>query len=104
MSSHPRRPPVRRHPLFALVLITQLIAVSFGQQPASVAPPQPQQTQKPEDVDVVRITTNLVQVDAVVTDKSGKVITDLKPGEVQIFEYGKQQKLTHYSFVDVENR
>lgn len=96
---------MKRHWLLALVLITQLVAVRFAQQPVAVPQPQRSPTsssQKPEDVDVVRITTNLVQVDAVVTDKSGKVISDLKPDDVQIFEDGKPQKITHFSFVATE--
>jgi VWFA-related protein len=48
---------------------------------------------------VVRITTNLVQVDAIVTDKSGKPITDLRPEEIQIFEDGRRQNVTHFSYV-----
>jgi hypothetical protein len=52
--------------LLAVVLGLCLGSVSFGQG------------QKPPEGDVVRITTNLVQVDAVITDKSGKLITDLK--------------------------
>ena len=94
----------RRH-FLAVILITQLSAASFAQQPRTPItepPPPPRQPapqqQKPEDVDVVRITTNLVQVDAVVTDRSGKVVTDLKPEEVQIFEDGKSQKITHFSY------
>lgn len=46
----------------------------------------------------MRITTKLVQVDAVVTDKSGKLVTDLKPEEVQISEDGRPQKITHFSY------
>lgn len=42
------------------------------------------QSQKPPEGDVVRITTNLVQIDAVITDKSGKLITDLKSEELQL--------------------
>src|SRR5438132_3780445 len=84
------------------ILIAQLALSSLAQQPASSPspspPPQTPQAQKPEEVDVVRITTNLVQVDAVVTDKSGKVVTDLKPEEVQIFEDGRQQKITHFTY------
>lgn len=49
--------------------------------------------------DVVRITTNLVQVDAVVTDKDGKPISDLKPEEVQVYEDGRPQKITHFSYM-----
>src|SRR5947209_20156709 len=77
------------------LLIAQLATSSLAQQPTPSPSPsraQTPQAQRPEEVDVVRITTNLVQVDAVVTDKSGKVVTDLKPEEVQIFEDGRQQK------------
>lgn len=104
------------------ILVAQLATGSSAQQPSSspspssspteplsplVSPPPPQESaqqkpQKPEDVDVVRITTNLVQVDAVVTDKSGKVVTDLKPEEVQIFEDGRQQKITHFNYFVAE--
>ncbi|MEA2206459.1 MAG: hypothetical protein QOE77_3235 [Blastocatellia bacterium] len=47
---------------------------------------------------MVRITTNLVQVDAVVTDKNGKLVADLKPEELQISEDGKPQAITNFSF------
>ena len=93
----------RRH-LLAVILIAQLGSGAFGQQPRipGTGPPPPPPTQpqpqRPESDDVVRITTNLVQVDAVVTDKSGKVVTDLRPEEVQIFEDGHQQKITHFSY------
>lgn len=95
--------------LLSLILVTELVSVSLGQQPRTpiTEPPPPiqqstTQQQKPEDIDVVRITTNLVQVDAVVTDKNGKVVTDLKPEEVQIFEDGRQQKITHFSYYVAE--
>jgi VWFA-related protein len=68
--------------------------VSLGQRP-SASPPSKQQDQE----EVVRITTNLVQVDAVVTDKNGKPVTDLKPEEVQILEDGKRQKISHFSYI-----
>jgi VWFA-related protein len=80
------------------LLTTQLIVSALAQQPATPTPtPSPEQ-QQPESDEVVRITTNLVQVDAVVTDKSGKLVTDLKPDEVEILEDGRQQKITHFSF------
>ena len=82
---------------FLLLLFWSLF--SFAQQTGTVQspPPAPQQTPKPDDVDVVRITTNLVQVDAVVTDSKGKLVTDLKPEEMEIFEDGRKQKITHFS-------
>lgn len=89
--------------LLAASLITQMICGTVAQQTGTVRPPPPpqrttQQPQKPDDDDVVKITTNLVQVDAVVFDKNGKPVTDLRPDEVQIFEDGKQQKVTHFAY------
>lgn len=91
--------------LLALSLITQMICGAVAQQTGTVGPPPPPpqrtiqpQPQKPEDDDVVKITTNLVQVDAVIVDKNGKVVTDLRPDEVQIFEDGKPQKITHFAY------
>ena len=82
-----------------LFLITSLLVSIASAQQAGPPPPAPVlQPQKPKDVDVVRITSNLVQVDAVVTDKNGKLVTDLKPEEVEIFEDGHKQKITHFSF------
>ena len=85
--------------LLPLLLIVSLLVSIASAQQAGTPPPVPVlQPQKPEDVDVVRITTNLVQVDAVVTDKNGKLVTDLKPEEVEIFEDGHKQKITHFTF------
>jgi VWFA-related protein len=51
-----------------------------------------------EQDSVVRITTNLVQVDAVVT-KDGKVVTDLTPNDFVITEDSRPQTITHFSYV-----
>src|ERR1041385_2603016 len=87
----------------AVLLTTQMICGIMAQQTSTAGPPPPpkritQQPQRPDIDDVVKITSNLVQVDAVVTDQSGKAITDLKPEEVQIFEDGKPQKITHFTY------
>ncbi|HEY9142071.1 MAG TPA: VWA domain-containing protein [Bryobacteraceae bacterium] len=66
-----------------------------GQQPAARAPDSQQPTT------VFSVTSTLVQVDAVVTDSKGRHITDLKPEDFQVFEDGKLQKLTHFSYVQV---
>jgi VWFA-related protein len=85
----------------ALLLSSLWLSVS-GQQPQqSPRPPSSPTQPKPssdEDQDVVRITTNLVQVDVVVT-KDGKQVTDLKPEDFEIFEDGKPQKITNFSYV-----
>jgi len=48
--------------------------------------------------DVVRITTNLVQIDVVVT-KNGKPIKDLKAEDFEIFEDGHRQVITSFAYV-----
>lgn len=79
----------------SLILIFALFASVLGQ-----TPPTPTQ-QRGEDEDVVRITTNLVQVDAVVTDKDGKQVTDLKPEDFEISEDGRAQTITNFSYVSI---
>ena len=58
--------------------------------------PQPAPT-TPEPV--IRISVNLVQVDAVVTDSSGRQVTNLTAGDFKIFEDGRPQKITACSYV-----
>src|SRR6185369_7738770 len=103
-----------RRSLIALILSFQSLATLAAQQPSpSPPPPLPQtktETQKPqpqqrnEDVDVVKITTNLVQVDAVVTDKNGNRITDLRPEEVEMLEDGRNQKITNFSYIALDSK
>jgi VWFA-related protein len=51
-----------------------------------------------QNQEVVRITTNLVQLDLVVT-KDGKQIKDLKPEDFEILEDGRRQTITHFAYV-----
>jgi VWFA-related protein len=85
----------------ALLLFSIWLSVS-GQQPQPAPRPSPSPTQpnprRDEDQDVVRITTNLVQVDVVVT-KDGKQVTDLRPEDFEIFEDGRPQKITNFSYI-----
>jgi len=94
---------LKRHRLLVVILVAQLASGALGQQPSPPSPttpaqPSPREIQKPESDEIVRITTNLVQVDAVVTDKNGKIVTDLKPEEIKILEDGRQQKITNFSY------
>jgi VWFA-related protein len=54
-----------------------------------------------DEEDVVKITSRLVQVDAVVTDKQGKQVTDLTAADFQILQDGKEQRITAFSYVPV---
>ena len=58
------------------------------------------QTQNSQpDTPMLRVTVNLVQVDAVVTDSKGNQVTDLTANDFQLFQDGKQQKITHFSYI-----
>jgi VWFA-related protein len=58
----------------------------------------PDLTNKPQEAEVVKVTTNLVNVDAVVYHKkSGQIITGLKQANFAIFEDGVQKEITNFS-------
>ena len=53
---------------------------------------------KPQDAEIVKVTTNVVNVDAVVYHKkSGQIITGLKQGNFAIYEDGVQKEITNFS-------
>ena len=59
--------------------------------------PTPQQAVDDKD-DVVKINTNLVQVDVVVT-KNGKPVPNLTADDFEIFEDGQRQTITNFAFI-----
>ena len=60
----------------------------------------PTPTPKPSvDDDEVKISSALIQVDVTVTDKNGKIVTDLKPEEIEIYENGEKQTISNFSFI-----
>ncbi|HXI92379.1 MAG TPA: VWA domain-containing protein [Blastocatellia bacterium] len=62
------------------------------------SPPVKDQVKAKKEDDVVRISVTLVQVDAVVTDRHGKQVTDLQKDDFEIYEDGKRQQITNLSF------
>ena len=50
------------------------------------------------DVGVIRTETRLVLVDAVVTDKKGEYVRDLAQKDFKVWEDGKEQSVTSFSF------
>lgn len=87
--------------LLSLVLASAFAPTLSQTKPAEGRGPATPDQRKPgpEKDDVVRISVTLVQVDAVVTDKQGKLVTDLDKDEFEIYEDGKRQVITNYSFV-----
>jgi VWFA-related protein len=65
---------------------------------SALAQTQPPQRPVDDKDDVVKITTNLVQIDAVVT-KDGKPVTDLTAEDFEIYEDGKRQAITSFAYI-----
>lgn len=79
------------------LLLLACVAVSIAQGPG--------RTQRPEkNDDRVIVTTNLVQVDAIVTDKSGRPVTDLGPEDFELVEGGRAHQVTGFSYIDLTSK
>lgn len=74
----------------SIIVILSLFATAVGQQPRETS----------SQDDRIRITTNLVQLDVVVTDEQGRHVTDLRPEDFEISEGGKRQVITNFSYVN----
>jgi len=83
--------------LLALTLWSQVALTQTPQKPA----PKPEQEPAPEDV--VRITTELIQTDVVVTDKNEQIVNDLKLADFDVYDNGKKQELQFMEFISTEN-
>ena len=49
--------------------------------------------------DVVKISTTIIQLDVTVVDSGGRVVRDVRADEIEIYENGKKQPVTAFSFV-----
>lgn len=81
-------------------LVSLLILVSLTL--STLAPVYAQQPAQSPAEDVVRISTNLVQIDAVVTDKDGNPSKDLTAADFEVLQDGKPQKIVSVSYVNTE--
>jgi len=87
-----------------LVLLVSLICLAScwifresGSTNSVVLAQQPTPASAP-DVPVIRAETRLVLVDTVVTDKKGEYVRDLAQKDFKVWEDGKEQALTSFSF------
>jgi VWFA-related protein len=76
-----------------------MLPVIFAQS-SSTNPQRPATAQS--DDTIVRIDTNLVQIDVVVTDKSGKVVSDLTASDFELFEDKQRQEISNFSYINLE--
>jgi VWFA-related protein len=56
----------------------------------------------PPDDDVVRIETNLIQIDVVVTDKNGNEVTDLRREDFEVYENDELMKVSNFSYTSIK--
>src|SRR5690348_5806546 len=75
------------------IALFAILALASAQNQA----PQAYQQANPDNV--IRITVNLVQVDAVVTDSHDKPVTNLKKEDFILLQDGKPQTITYFNYV-----
>ena len=88
----------KRAAIFIAIISASLITAA-GQSGQTPPPPQSEAGTSPED-EVVRITMNLVQLDAVVTDREGRQVSDLRAEDFEVFQDGRPQEITNFSYVE----
>lgn len=80
--------------LFSFCALVFFTFPTFAQTPTPTVSPIPT-----EESDIVKITTSLIQIDVTVTDRNGKIITDLKPEDFEVYENKQKQEITNFSFI-----
>ncbi len=92
-----------------VIAVTASLFMLWGPAPrlAQQPSPQPKQEAKPPDAQaptreqdaVVHISTQLVQIDATVTDKKGEHVEDLTEDDFELMVDGKKQAITYFRLV-----
>ena len=90
---------------FVIVCISS-VAQSSQQPTANPAPPAQAASSSQESTlnqtPAIRASSDLVRIDVEVTDKSGKPVKGLTPEQFSISENGKAQKISIFTFQDIE--
>ena len=79
--------------LFAPAVLAQKIKQLPPPPPAPIYKPKPTPTPVPEELEVVRVTSNLIVVPVSVTDANGQPMLGLKANDFRIEEDGRAQRL-----------
>jgi len=83
-----------KHIFISAIICLAGAALAFAQ---SVPPPPPPELPAPSPQSAVRVSVNLVMVDATVKAKDGQIIRDLKKDDFEVLEDGVVQKLEVFS-------
>jgi len=103
MTLQPQRHFTTRAILYAFTFVlfvvsaSALIYLSPPKFYSAYSQEQKGKEQKNPNDPLLRIETDLVQIDVVVTDKQGKLVRDLKREDFELFEDGKKQEITHFA-------
>jgi VWFA-related protein len=84
--------------IISFLFVSFLFSFSVSAQNTQPTPPLT------EEDNVVKISTDLVQIDAVVTDKQGNQVTNLTANDIEILQDGKPQPITNFSYVKTETQ
>ena len=79
-------------------LLSTVVALVIG-----LAPIAGQTPARSDDQPVFRLSVSLVQLDAVVTDKRGRHVTTLGPGDFEVYQDGRLQQVTAVSYVEMDD-
>ncbi|HUF05532.1 MAG TPA: VWA domain-containing protein [Aridibacter sp.] len=82
------------------------ILAAFAGSASAQRTPNPSPTVQPEAPadDVIRISSKLVLIDALVVDKENRQVKDLTVEDFEIYQDGKRQEITSFSYVDGSRR
>ena len=65
--------------------------------------PRAQEPARSDDRPIFRLSVSLVQLDAVVTDKTGRHVTTLGPDDFEVYQDGRPQPVVAVSYVETED-
>lgn len=83
-------------PTIAVVALAALLGTAAKESRATMPVARP-------DAPVVRISVEIVQLDAVVTDRKGHHVTDLGPEDFVVYQDGTPQKISRFAFERVRD-
>ena len=82
------------------ITLSLLLLALFPVRSPAQDPPSEQRQEKSDER--VIVTTNLVQVDAIVTDKDGRQVKDLRPEDFELIEDGNARQIIAFSYMPLD--
>lgn len=87
------------------ILILLLLSINTLSQTIFCQTPQPTATPVPNNnEDVIEVSTTLIKVDVIVTDKKNNPVTNLKSDDFELYENGNKQEIIDFSFISPKSK